>query len=84
MSKLSEMKAKTAPAKTVKEHVETEGQGKAPVELKGRDKKLSTYTTVATWKALQQQRIDEERSVNDIVNDAIQMYLKSVGGPEKK
>ena len=54
---------------------------------KARDKKLSTYVTYDTWAALPQQKIQESgegtRTVNDIVNDAVEMYLKQAGGPEK-
>lgn len=48
---------------------------------KNRDKKLSTYVTYDTWVALQQRKLEESRegtrTVNDIVNDAIEMYLRT-------
>jgi hypothetical protein len=51
---------------------------------KGRSKPLSLYVTPETWRALQFQKIDEARTMNDIINDAIDAYLSTVGGPEKK
>jgi len=86
MSKLAGMaknknkpKATTAAVVEATEAVET----KSGPALKGRDKKLSIYTTPEKKKALMLQKIEEDRPVNDIVNDAIDLYLKSVGGPQK-
>lgn len=84
--KLANMAAKnknkpkaTTAAVEATEAVETKS-GPAP---KGRDKKLSIYTTAAKKKALMLQKIEEDRTVNDIVNDAIDLYLKTKGGPQK-
>ena len=84
VGKLAQMKkAQVKAAEAAPEMIEDTPSRGGPAP-KGRTKKLSTYVTSGTWKALQQQKIEEERPVNDIVNDAIQLYLKSVGGPEKK
>ena len=45
---------------------------------------MSMYVTPEMWKALNFQKIDEGRSVNDIINDALSAYLETVGGPELK
>jgi len=66
------------------EDVVVEEQKRLGARKKDREKKSSLYTSVETWKALQMQRIQEERPVNDIVNDAISAYLRNVGGPENK
>ncbi|WP_176251167.1 hypothetical protein [Sulfitobacter sp. HGT1] len=74
----SAKKAAAAP-KVVTEEKKPVGAPK-----KGHDKKIGIYVPAETWKALQHQKIQEERPVSDIVNAAINAYLKSVGGPEAK
>ena len=43
-------------------------------------KKMSLYVTPATWKALNLRKIDTERPVNDLVNEAIREYLAKSSG----
>jgi len=74
----------TPAAKKASAETTTETEEKRPVgrPKKGNEKKLGVYVPTETWKALQHQRIQEERPVSDIVNDAINAYLKNIGGPE--
>jgi periplasmic divalent cation tolerance protein len=41
-----------------------------------RTKQMSVYISSATWRALQYRKLEEGRSMTDIVNDAIAAYLK--------
>jgi predicted HicB family RNase H-like nuclease len=43
-------------------------------------KAMSLRVPPALWKELQLRKLDEERSVNAIIIDAIQAYLKGAGG----
>jgi predicted HicB family RNase H-like nuclease len=38
-------------------------------------KKMSLYVSPATWRALNLRKLDTERSVNEIINEAIAEYL---------
>ena len=58
-------------------------------ELKNRDKRMSLYVTQETYKTLQTMRVSmmtddgETTTVNDIINDAIDYYLKNTSGQTK-
>jgi hypothetical protein len=43
-------------------------------------KKMSLYVAPATWKALNLRKIDTERPVNELVNEAIAQYLSRSSG----
>lgn len=78
--------ASTPAAKKTAAAKEAEVIEKKPVGApkKNNEKKIGVWTSMEKWKALQHQRIQEGRPVSDIVNDAIDAYLKTVGGPEAK
>lgn len=77
--------ARKAPAKKAVQAPEVALEGdRSPSKGKGRTKPMSIYVTPEMWKALNFQKIDEGRSVNDIINDALSAYLETVGGPELK
>ena len=78
--------AATPAAKKTSAPKEAEVVDKKPVGApkKNNEKKIGVWIPTEKWKALQYQRIQEGRPVSDIVNDAIDAYLNSVGGPEAK
>jgi hypothetical protein len=49
-----------------------------------REKKVTAYMDLSTWTAIKMQSFNEGRTGNDIILDAINMYLQRVGGPEKR
>ena len=75
---------KAAAKKAVQAPEVTPESDSSPSKGKGRTKPMSIYVTPEMWKALNFQKIDEGRSVNDIINDALSAYLETVGGPELK
>jgi hypothetical protein len=75
---------KTPTKKAVQAPEVAQESDSSPSKGKGRTKPMSIYVTPEMWKALNFQKIDEGRSVNDIINDALSAYLETVGGPELK
>ena len=51
---------------------------------KNREKKVTAYMDLETWTAIKMQSFTEGRTGNDIILDAINMYLQRAGGPEKR
>lgn len=84
MAKKSILAATPAAKKTAAKQADVVEKKPVGAPKKNHDKKIGVYVPGETWKALQFQRIQEGRPVSDIVNDAINAYLKSVGGPEAK
>lgn len=53
-----------------------------PVEknTSANSKKMSLYVSPSTWRALNLRKLDTERSVNEIINEAIAEYLSKSSG----